>query len=83
MLCGVNGKSLETVGVVTLKLLISGMSNTHKFAVVREMALSVDIGMDILSVLHCVVSLDHDFLRTPRGTGRFLQEKPYEPMLLR
>ncbi|THD18300.1 hypothetical protein D915_009646 [Fasciola hepatica] len=79
---GVNGKTSETVDVVTTKLLMGGKSHAHKFVVVREMALSVTIGIDILSVLHCVVSLDRDFLRTPRGAVRFLQKKPYEPVLL-
>ncbi|THD29140.1 hypothetical protein D915_000005 [Fasciola hepatica] len=75
LLCGVDGRAVETVGAVTLKLLIGVMGHMHKFVVVRGMAPSVIVGVDILSVLHFVVDLDHDFLRTPRGTVRFLPEK--------
>ncbi|TPP65982.1 hypothetical protein FGIG_03988 [Fasciola gigantica] len=75
MLCCVDGKLLETVGAFTLKLLMGGMSYTHKFVVIRGMALSVIMGVVILSVLHCAIDRDHNFLRTPRGTVRFLPAK--------
>ncbi|THD17933.1 hypothetical protein D915_011239 [Fasciola hepatica] len=71
-LCGITGEPLAIAGKVDLDVRLGGTRQTHTFVVVCHMALDVIVGMDLLTLLHCIINLDRQLVQTPRGNVRFL-----------